>query len=99
MTKRFLFVILFILGTFLPAFAQSEALKNDLGKSFKDAKVVRLNVRRAKLNQKLSIAASNKNFELSLTPRDLRAPRYFAEETTAVGTRRLEKTAVTTFKG
>jgi hypothetical protein len=99
MTKRFLFVILFILGTFLSVFAQSEALKNDLGKSFKDAGVVRLNVRDAKASQKLSIAAANKTFELSLTPRDLRAPRYSAEDTTAVGTRRLEKTAVTTFKG
>jgi hypothetical protein len=99
MTKRFLFVILFILGAFLPAYAQSEALKSDLGKSFNDAQVVRLDVRRAKANQKLSIAASNKNFELSLVPRDLRSPRYIAEETTAVGTRRVEKTPVTTYKG
>jgi hypothetical protein len=99
MTKRFLFVILFVFGTFLSTFAQREALKNDLGKSFKNADVVRINVRHAKAGQKLSIAAANKNFELSLTPRDLRSPRYFAEETTSVGTRRLEKTPATTYKG
>jgi len=99
MTKRFLFVILFISTACLSAFAQSETLKNDLGKSFSNAAVVRLNVRNAKASQKLSIAAANKTFELLLAPRDLRAPRYAAEDTTAVGTRRLEKTPVTTYKG
>ena len=99
MTNRFLFVILLILGAFLSAFAQSESLKNDLGRSFSNADVVRLDIHGAKANRKLSISTSNKNFELSLTPRDLRAARYTAEDTTAVGARRLEKTPITTYKG
>ena len=103
MTKRFLFVILLILGTFLSASAQSPALKNDLGNSFKNVSVARLNtaggLRPGTENRALSIATSNRTFELSLTPRDLRSPRYLAEDSTAVGTRRLEKTPVTTFKG
>ena len=99
MTKRFLFVILFIASAFLPAFAQSDALKNDLEKSFRSPQVVRLNARSAKANHKLSIAAADKTFEISLTPRDLRAPRYAAEDTSVVGTRRLEKTTVSTYKG
>ncbi|HEY8562336.1 MAG TPA: FG-GAP-like repeat-containing protein [Pyrinomonadaceae bacterium] len=74
-------------------------MKNDLGRAFSDAQVVRLNARDAKAQQRLSLAAGDKNFELSLTPRDLRAARYAAEDTTSVGTRRLEKTPVTTYKG
>ena len=99
MTKGFLFVILFITGAFSPALAQSSALKLDLEKSFRESQVVRLDVRRAKADRKLSIAAAGKNFEISLTPRDLRAPRYYAEDTGVVGTRRLEKSAISTYKG
>jgi len=103
MTKSSLFVILLILSSFFAVSAQSDALKNDLGNSFKNVNVVRLNTRDAarqvQASRTLSIATSNKTFELSLTPRDLRAARYFAEDTTAVGVRRLEKTPVTTFKG
>jgi hypothetical protein len=99
MTKRFLFVITFTLASCVSAFAQNDALKNDLGRSFSKSKIVRLNARNAKASGKLSIAAADKNFELSLTPRDLRAARYVAEDTALVGTRRLEKTPVTTYKG
>jgi hypothetical protein len=99
MTKRFLFVISLITSAILPAFAQSDSLKNDLERSFRNAKVVRLDARSAKANHKLSIAAADKTFEISLTPRDLRAPRYVAEDTGVVGTRRLEKNAVSTYKG
>ncbi len=103
MTKSFLFVILLISASFFAVSAQSDALKNDLGNSFKNVSVVRLNtrdaVRQAQASRTISIATSNKTFELSLTPRDLRAARYFAEDTTAVGVRRLERTPVTTYKG
>jgi hypothetical protein len=103
MTNKFLFVILIILGAFSCTFAQSRALQDDLGRSFKNAKVVRLNLREAtrsaKASQKLSIPTADKSFELSLTPRDLRAARYYAEDETAEGRRRIEKTPLTTFKG
>jgi hypothetical protein len=103
MTKSCLFVILLILSSFFAVSAQSDALKNDLGNSFRNVSVVRLNTRdaarQAQASRNISIATSNKTFELSVTPRDLRAARYFAEDTTAVGVRRLEKTPVTTYKG
>ncbi len=103
MTKSFLFVILLILAAFLTTSAQSDALKNDLGNSFKNVSVVNLNtrdaIRQAKASQTISISTSNKNFELSVTPRDLRSPRYFAEDTTENGVRKLDKTPATTYKG
>jgi hypothetical protein len=104
MTRTALVVILLIITSCISAFAQkSDLLKNDLGNSFTNASVVRLNtrdvIRRAKASQTLSIATSNKAFELSLIPRDLRASRYYAEDMTAVGLRRLEKTDSTTYKG
>jgi hypothetical protein len=105
MTKSFLFVILFILTSVSSVFAQeSEALKNDLGNSFKTVSVVRIQTRdgiaqTGASSRVISISAANKNFELSLTPRDLRSPRYIAEDTSVAGVRRLEKTPVTTYKG
>jgi hypothetical protein len=103
MTKSFLFVILFISASFLAVSAQSGALKNDLGNSFRNVSVVRLNtrdaMRQAQASRTISIATASKTFELSLTPRDLRAARYFAEDTSMVGVRRLERTPVTTYKG
>ncbi|MEP6903399.1 MAG: FG-GAP-like repeat-containing protein [Actinomycetota bacterium] len=103
MTKSSLFVILLILTTFLTVSAQSEALKNDLVNSFKNVNVVRLDtrstLRQAIASQTLSIPTSNKTFELSVTPHDLRASSYTAEDTTENGVRKLEKTPVTTYKG
>jgi hypothetical protein len=103
MTKRFFFVILFILGTFTFVSAQREELKSDLGRAFKKSSIVRLNAReaarQARADRTISIPTANKNFELSLTPRDLRAVRYYAENETADGRRALEKSALTTFKG
>jgi hypothetical protein len=98
MTKRLLFVILLVSASFLPAFAQGESLKNDLGRSFNNAQVVRLDAReaarRADGNRRISIPTANRNFELSLTPRDLRASRYYSENETAEGRRQLEKMPV-----
>ena len=103
MTKSLLFVIILSLVTILSVSAQSDALKNDLGNSFKSANVVRLNIReairQAKTSQIISFLTANRTFELSLTPHDLRSSRYIAEDVTANGTRRLEKAPVTTYKG
>ncbi len=104
MMKSILFGILLTLATFLSASAQeSDALKNDLGNSFKSVNVVRLNtreaIRQAKASQIISFSTPNRTFELSLTPHDLRSSRYIAEDVTANGTRRLEKVPVTTYKG
>ncbi len=103
MTKRILFVILLISASLSSVFAQDEALKNDLGRSFRNPQVVRLDTREVTRQTSgvriISIPTSNKTFELSLTPRDLRASRYYAEDQTAEGRRRLEKAPVTTYKG
>jgi len=103
MTKRFLFVILFILGTLTSVIAQRETLQNDLGRAFKNVEVVRLNTReaarQAKASRTISVPTANKTFELSLAPRDLRAARFYAENETADGRERFAPTAVTTFKG
>ena len=85
------------------AFGQSDAMRNDLKDSFRKFDLIRINnqiaQRQVESNSRLSIQTSTKNFQLSLTPRDLRSPRYRAEDTTALGTRVLEKGEVTTFKG
>jgi hypothetical protein len=103
MTKSCLFVILLILASFFAVAAQSETLKNDLGNSFRNVSVVRLNKdlaqRQAQASRTFSITTANRTFELSLMPRDLRAARYYAEDTGVVGRRRLEKTSVSTYKG
>ena len=87
----------------LSAFGQNGNLQNDLSNSFKKFKVVRLNnqtvLERAESGSSLVISTAEKNFELTLTPWDLRSPRYRAEDTTAKGIRALEEDKVTTFKG
>jgi Metallo-peptidase family M12/FG-GAP-like repeat/Reprolysin family propeptide len=92
-----------ILSFSIVAFGQSKTLRNDLNGSFKKFDLVRINnqnaLRQAESNRQLSIQTPAKNFQLSLTPNDLRSPRYRAEDTTTGGTRTLEKGQVTTFKG
>ena len=93
------FILLFASITF----AQNAGLQSDLSNSFAKFDLVKLNnqanLQQTDNGQKLSIATSERTFELVLTPRDLRSPSYLAEETTADGVRQLEKGAVTTFKG
>src|SRR5688572_24349124 len=84
-------------------FGQSDAVRNDLKDSFKKFDLIRINNKNAQRQvgskRELSIQTSTKNFQFSLTPRDLRSPRYRTEDTTALGTRILERSEVTTFKG
>ncbi len=84
------------------AFAQNSDLQSDLNRSFKKVELVRINqnaLRQAENSKTLSITTATKNFKLNLIPRDLRSPRYKAEETSANGLKTLEKSEVTTFKG
>lgn len=94
-----LFLMLFAFS----AFSQKRDLKTDLSASFIKYDLIRLDKQAARRGvengRTLKIAASAQNFELILTPRDLRSPRYKAEDTSSVGVRELEKGAVTTFKG
>ncbi len=103
MTKSFLFVISLISALFINASAQSDALRNDLESAFKKVSVVRLDTRNALretgTSQTLSIPTSNKTFELSLTPNDLRSANYVAKDTDANGIHNLEQPPVSLFKG
>jgi len=84
-------------------FGQSGDLRGDLNRSFQKFNLVRINrqaaLQRVESRQSLTISTAEKNFELNLMPRDLRAGNYWAEDTSAGGIRRLEKSKVTTFKG
>lgn len=93
----FLLTILFTVNSF----AQNAALNNDLHKSFKKFSVVQIKeaLRQTETEGTLTIATSEKVFQLKVIPRDLRSPRYRAEDTSANGVRQLEKVPVTTFKG
>ncbi len=84
-------------------FGQNGDLRGDLNRSFKEFNLVQINQRaalqRIESRQSLIIPIAEKNFELILTPRDLRAGNYRAEDTSAGGIRQIEKSKVTTFKG
>ncbi|MBS1797043.1 MAG: VCBS repeat-containing protein [Acidobacteria bacterium] len=103
MTKRFFFVVFIALTSFLTTSAQSGALRNDLGNSFRNVDVVRLNardaIRRARSDRPIALAAAAGTFELAVAPHDLRAARYTALDTGADGLRPLDRTPVTTYKG
>jgi hypothetical protein len=98
-----LFSLVTIIVSFsVSAFGQSADLREDLKNSFTKFDLVRINnenAQRQASENELVIRTAAKNFRLKLVPNDLRARNYRAEDTTAVGTRVLEKGAVTTFKG
>ena len=84
------------------AFSQSSDLHDDLKRSFIKFDLVRLDnqtARRVESRQPMIISTSKRNYELNLTPRDLRAESYRAEDTSANGIRSIEKSKVTTFRG
>jgi hypothetical protein len=84
-------------------FGQKDALENDLKKSFGRFDVVRANANLMKKSQspgRLTVPTAQKTFELDLTPRDLRASRYRAENTVGSSTQTLaSRQPVSTFKG
>ncbi len=98
-----LFVLYFVLLFTTVAFGQNRNLQNELSNSFKSFNVMQFNnkttFQNVKSGNSLIISTAARNFELSLTPRDLRAAIYRAEDTSAEGVRQLEKGEVITFKG
>ncbi len=85
------------------SFGQSSKLQTDLRESFKKFDLIKLNKQktRGQVNAKQSILipTAEGKFELNLTPNDLRASGFRAEDTTENGVHTLEKGEVTTFKG
>ena len=84
-------------------FGQTNNLQTELSKSFKKFNIIKLGengeLQKAKSFLTLSVSTTDKNFELSLIPHDLRTAAYRAEETNRLGSFALERGAVTTFKG
>ena len=87
----------------VPVFGQSGDLQIDLKDSFSKFKLIRIDTQTARqkiqFRQSLTVPTADKNYELNLTPRDLRTRNYRAEETSADGTRPLAGSETTTFKG
>ena len=84
-------------------FGQTDALENDLKKSFGTFDVVRGAANLTENGappERLTVPTAQKTFELNLTPRDLRAARYRAENTNGAKTQALDsRQPVSTFKG
>lgn len=105
MSKPFFLIFLFVISlSFSTRVAgQSGALRDELKGSFKKFDLIRLSNQKARRQAEstgtFSIQTPTRNYQLSLTPRDLRSSHYRAEDTTVMGTRLLEKNETTTFKG
>jgi len=101
--NKTIFIVFCCLFFSVLTFGQTGELQSDLNKSFKKFNLVRLNqqeiLKKTESRQALTIPAAEKNFELILTPRDIRARNYRAEDTSANGVRAMEKSPITTFKG
>ena len=93
-------ILIFCLCCFVSSLsAQSRLVAEDLKKSFTNVELLDLNTK--ELLQKVSENGKVKigEFNLSLTPRDLRARRYRAEETNQDGGIVLPRDVVRTYKG
>ncbi|HSK72086.1 MAG TPA: FG-GAP-like repeat-containing protein [Pyrinomonadaceae bacterium] len=97
-----IFVFTFLLLT--PAFGQNDKLRADLKKSLKAFEIAHLNNQEksseARFGKTISLQTPTRNFELILTPRDLRSPNYRAKQTNSLGTFAMERDEkIHTFKG
>lgn len=102
MSKRISCVQFILFGLFLvfPIFGQD--LGSDLSNSFAKYDLIRMEnqaQRNAENGKIVSIRTSERSFELVLTPRDLRSPRFKAEDAGAGGVTQLGRGEVNTFKG
>ncbi|HEX8772718.1 MAG TPA: M12 family metallo-peptidase [Pyrinomonadaceae bacterium] len=84
--------------------AQERRVKSDIEKSIKQYQLIKLDraelASRVRSTGKLSFATADQSYEIKLTPNDLRAPSYRAEEVGADGhTYRVESGPVHTYKG
>ncbi len=103
MTKYLLSILVLTLLLISPALSQTGSLRNDLSKSFKSFSLTRLDTRSlarsAETVQSVSFSTESRTYEFRLTPRDLRAANYKAEDTTTAGVRSMPRESVTTYKG
>ena len=87
----------------LAASAQTSNLEKSLNKELKKFSLATIDSNRAKQqvgqNSRLTLRAENRDFELILTPNDLRSSHYHAEETGPNGVKEVQFGGVNTFKG
>ena len=100
---RFLIFSFLLFASFTAATAQNAKVNEELSRSFKKFNVVRIyGTPTESLNgngEKLNLSIDGEPVELNVTPNDLRAPNYRAENTGPAGSTRIEGPAVTTFRG
>src|SRR5215213_2668813 len=87
----------------IAAFSQSTGLAGDLGHSFTKFDVTRIDrggeLRTEGANKTLSLRAAGKDYQLVVSPNDLRSSRYRAEDTNMIGVSNVPAPEVTTYKG
>src|SRR5215207_712073 len=87
----------------ISALAQGADLKNDLQSSFTKVDVVRIDsgdeLRSEGERKTLTIQADGKTYELVITPNDILAPGYYAEDANMIGVSILTRPDVKTYKG
>jgi hypothetical protein len=85
------------------AAAQSNDVRKDLNGELKNYTIVSLDSSAARQQvdhtKKLTLRSGDRDFELELTPRDLRSARYTAEETGPGGNKEVPFGGINTFKG
>lgn len=100
--NKYLFIVINLFIMSISVFGQN-ALEKDLGESFKQFDLVKLDDKvvfeKAKSKQPIEIQAYGREFEFVLTAHDLRASNYKAIESTNAGDRELERVEVKTYKG
>ena len=99
-------VFLYLGSTLFLAFAvypQSSDLTNDLSRSFSRVDVVRIErgseLRTEGESTRLRLEAAGKTYDLIVTPNDMRARQYRAEDANMIGVSNIAAPPVTTFKG
>lgn len=80
--------------------AQNSKIRSDLSRSFTKFDLVKVDAARERGSvRSISIRAAGKEHQLTVWENDMFAADYRAEDSTAGGTRSLERPAVTTYKG
>ncbi len=87
--------VVFVLCFVIAGFAQSDAVRSDISRSFSRADLVRIDPPSGKLR----FRAAEQNIEIALRPHDLRSPNYRAENTGIDGNTAVKRSPVNTFIG
>lgn len=98
--NRFIFVLLCVTTFSVSIFGQT--LEEDLKKSFRKFKIIKINnqeaLRKARLKLPFKIQPEDKEFQFILRQNDIRTPDYKAEYTDREGRHRLPRAEVFTYK-